>query len=515
MSEPLRFLIVEDSPADAELEERELRASGLVFTLRRITSDKEFHDAIPEFTPHLIICDYTLPGVNGLTFLRLARELCPRIPFIFVSGTIGEDRAVEALKGGASDYVLKDRLNSLPVRVRRALREAEERHEREALEQQLRQAQKVEVIGQLAGGVAHDFNNVLTVIGGFAELISETIPLADPRRADFDEIKSATRRGADLTRQLLAFARRQVLAPRVIDLNAVVAAVHKMLQRLIGEDVDFVTVLSPDLGRVKADAGQIEQVLMNLVVNARDAMPDGGRLTVETQNVELDAVYARTHIDVQPGQYAMLAISDTGTGMSQEVLNHIFEPFFTTKEPGYGTGLGLATVYGIVKQSGGHIGVYSEVGRGTTFRIYLPRVDQPLDVVTPPQPRASLIGTETIMLVEDEGPVRALARRVLEGHGYRVLEAPDGLKAIELARQHNGPIHLLVTDVVMPHMSGREVANQIASVVPGIKTLYLSGYTANAIAHRGVIDLKTPFLEKPFTPASLVSKVRDVLDLAE
>jgi two-component system, cell cycle sensor histidine kinase and response regulator CckA len=406
-------------------------------------------------------------------------------------------------------------MSSLPLRVRRALQEAEERREREVLEQQLRQAQKVEVIGQLAGGVAHDFNNVLTVIGGFTELTLATIPGEDPRRADLEEVKHATRRGSELTRQLLAFARRQVLAPKVIDLNGVVASTQKMLQRLIGEDIDLVTVLTPELGRVRADAGQIEQVIMNLAVNARDAMPHGGKLTVETRNVELNDAYARTHVAVQTGQYVMLAVSDTGTGMDQEILRHLFEPFFTTKEPGHGTGLGLATVYGIVKQSGGNIWVYSEVGQGTTFKVYLPRVGQPLDSVTPRQPKSSLRGTETVLLVEDENGVRSVARRMLEGHGYSVLEATDGLNAIELVRQHDGPIHLLVTDVVMPHMSGRDVADEITARLPGIKVLFLSGYTAHAIAHRGVLDSKTPFLEKPFTLVSLASKVREVLDFAE
>lgn len=288
-----------------------------------------------------------------------------------------------------------------------------------------------------------------------------------------------------------------------------------MLRRLIGEDIDLVVTPEPELWRVKADAGQIEQIIMNLAVNARDAMPDGGRLTLETQNVELDDAYARAHVAVQPGPYVMLAVSDTGSGMDDETLGHLFEPFFTTKGPGQGTGLGLATVYGIVKQSGGNIRVYSEVGRGTTFKVYLPRVDEPLDSATPPKPSASLRGTETILLVEDERGVRLLARRVLEGNGYSVLEAAEGLTAIELVRQYEGPVHLLVTDVVMPHMGGRAVADAVTSLRPAVKVLYLSGYTANAIVHRGVLDPKTPFLEKPFTPATLASKVREMLDFAE
>jgi two-component system, cell cycle sensor histidine kinase and response regulator CckA len=399
------------------------------------------------------------------------------------------------------------------VRVRRALREADERRERQGLEERLRQAQKVEVLGQLAGGVAHDFNNLLTVIGGFATLTRETFSPGDPRHQDLEEIQSAARRGAELTRQLLAFARRQVLAPKVIDLNAIVANTRAMLERLIGEDIVFLSVLSEDLGRVQADAGQIEQVIMNLVVNARDAMPRGGELTIETGNVELGDGDARVHTGLEHGRYVMLAISDTGVGMSRDILDHLFEPFFTTKGPGQGTGLGLATVYGIVKQSGGHVSAYSEVGHGTSFKVYLPRIDQPLDEATIQPPQTSLRGTETILLVEDDPAVRMLARRVLEAHGYRVLEAADGVEAIELAKQQ-GPIHLLIADVIMPHMSGQEVASAVAAVAPGIRTLYVSGYTANAIARRGVIDPTVPFLEKPFTPGSLASRVREVLDAA-
>lgn len=515
MTEGTRFLFVEDLPADAELEERELRTAGLVFTSRRVDTEAQFRDAVRELTPHVIICDYSLPGLDGMVFLHMARELCPAVPFIFVSGTMGEDRAVEALKNGATDYVLKDRLGSLPIRVRRALREAEERRDREGLEDQLRQAQKVEVIGRLAGGVAHDFNNLLTIISGYTDLTLGQLPEGNPLHENLEEIRNAARRAAELTRQLLAFGRRQILAPKVIDLNAVVADTQKMLRRLIGEDIDLVAVLTPELWRLKADSGQIEQVIMNLAINARDAMPHGGRLTLETQNVELDDAYARAHVAVQPGPYVMLAVSDTGSGMDRETLGHLFEPFFTTKGPGQGTGLGLATVYGIVKQSGGNIWVYSEVGRGTTCKVYLPRVDEPLESTTPPKPRASLRGTETILLVEDEQAVRLLARRVLEGNGYAVLEAADGLKAIELVRHYEGPIHLLVTDVVMPHMSGRAVADAVTSLRPTMKVLYLSGYTANAIVHRGVLDPGTPFLEKPFTPGTLASKVREVLDFLE
>jgi two-component system, cell cycle sensor histidine kinase and response regulator CckA len=513
--DPLRFLMVEDRRDDVELEERELRAAGLEFISRQVDSDTGFRHAVHDFVPHLILCDYSLPGASGMDILRLARNLCPDTPFIFVSGTIGEERAVEALKTGAVDYVLKDRLSSLPLRVRRALREAEERRERQALELQLRHAQKVEVMGQLAGGVAHDFNNLLTVIGGFTALTLDTFSADDPRRADLEEIQKATKRGSDLTRQLLAFARRQALAPTVIDLNTVIDHTRTMLERLIGEDIQFVTVLAENLGRVQADAGQIEQVMMNLVINARDAMPNGGTLTIETQDVELDDGYVRAHTGVQAGRYVMIAVSDTGVGMPREVLSRLFEPFFTTKAPGHGTGLGLATAYGIVRQSGGDIWVYSEVGQGTTFKVYLPCVEQPLDEAAARPTHGSLRGTETVLLAEDDRAVRVLARRVLEAYGYRVLEATDGGEAIDVAKRHNGHIDLLVTDVVMPQMSGREVADAVAAIVPGIRTLYLSGYTASVIARRNVLESGMSFLEKPFTPTSLAAKVREVLTAAK
>jgi len=513
MSDEIRVLFVDDSPTDLELIERELRNGGLVVTSEVVATEDAFKRAIQEFDPQLIICDYTLPGADGMVFLTAAGELCPDVPFIFCSGTIGEERAVEAMKRGATDYVLKDRLSALSVRVRRALREAAERRERQALEEQLRQAQKVEAIGRLAGGVAHDFNNLLTVIRGYVDISLAELPPESPVRSDLEEARDAADRAADLTRQLLAFSRRQIIEPRISDLNAIVESSEKLLRRLIGEDIEIAIVLNPHLGRAKVDRAQIEQVIVNLAINARDAMPQGGRLTFETDNVDLDNAYARAHTAVQPGPHVMLAVSDTGQGMDRGTLSHLFEPFFTTKEFGKGTGLGLATVYGIVKQSGGNIWVYSEPGRGTTFKIYLPRVDEPAEPLAPKETdRATLRGSETILVVEDEDAVRTLTRRVLESKGYTVLDANQGLAAIELAEKHDGPIHLLVTDVIMPQMSGRALAQALSAVRPSMRVLYVSGYTNNAIVHQGVLDPGTPFLQKPFTPKALASKVRDILD---
>jgi PAS domain S-box-containing protein len=385
--------------------------------------------------------------------------------------------------------------------------------DRRSLESQLLQAQKMEAVGQLAGGIAHDFNNLLTAIFGSSDLLLGDLSADDRRRADVEDIKKAAERAAALTRQLLAFSRQQVLAPQVLDLNALIADLEKMLQRLIGEDVEFRTVLAPELGAVRADPGQIEQVIMNLAVNARDAMPRGGKLTIETANVDLDEAYTQAHVPVVPGRYAMLAVSDTGVGMDAQVKAHLFEPFFTTKEKGKGTGLGLATVYGIVKQSDGHIWVYSEPGQGTTFKIYLPRVAAAAEPPAPkPMAPASLRGSETVLVVEDEEAVRKLTRRVLEAHGYAVLAAGDGQEALRLANEHDGPINLLVTDVVMPNMSGRQLAERVVSARRETRVLYLSGYTDDAIIRHGVLDPGIAFLQKPFTPQALARKLREVLD---
>ncbi len=387
--------------------------------------------------------------------------------------------------------------------------------ERVALEERLRQSQKMEAVGRLAGGVAHDFNNLLTIILGYSQILKEGLP-ADSQLADSTgQIKSAAERAAGITRQLLAFSRKQVLSPRVINLNDIVLNLDSLLRRLIGEDIEVLTVPANDLGTVKADPGQIEQVIMNLALNSRDAMPQGGKLTLETSNAVLDETYAREHQPVDPGRYVMLAVSDTGTGMSPETMTRIFEPFYTTKEVGKGTGLGLSMVYGIVKQSGGFIWVYSEPNRGTTFKIYLPRVDQPAEEAGGEKHPANVLrGTETILLVEDDPQLRSLSTSVLSHCGYKVLSAATPEEGLAICEGNHHDIRLLVTDVVMPRMNGRQLAEKIQKMSPRIRVLYISGYTDNAIVHYGVLDSGLWFLAKPFTLSSLIAKVREVLDSA-
>ncbi len=385
--------------------------------------------------------------------------------------------------------------------------------ERKRLEEQLRQAAKMEAIGRLAGGVAHDFNNLLSIVQSSCQFLLSDLDRRSPSYQDAEEIQKAAERAATLTRQLLAFSRKQVLAPRVLDLNATVANLDRMLRRLIGEDIILETVLGSNLGRVFADPAQIEQVMMNLAINARDAMPKGGRLVIETANGDLDEEYRRLHAPVVPGPYVMLAVSDTGIGMDSETQGRIFEPFFTTKEMGKGTGLGLATVYGIVKQSGGYIWVYSEPGYGTTFKIYLPRTEEAAETHAESAAQAKpLEGSETILVVEDDQNVRSLARKILERYGYTVLDARDPEDALEICRRHAGSIHLTVTDVVMPKMSGPELAEALHAIRPDLKILYMSGYAGAAIIKNGVLKPGTAFLQKPITPDTLARKVREVLD---
>lgn len=391
------------------------------------------------------------------------------------------------------------------------IKRAEE--ERRKLQNQLVHSQKIDSIGRLAGGIAHDFNNLLSVVLSYAEFAIDAVREGDPLRADLEEIRRAGVRAAALTRQLLAFSRKQIMKPEVIDLNGVVSSLESMLKRLLGENIEVAAHLAPDLGRVMADVGQIEQVLMNLAVNARDAMPKGGRLTIETDNAELDAAFAESHFDVEPGRYVMLAVSDTGIGMDAATMEHIFEPFFTTKEKGQGTGLGLSTIYGIVKQSGGHIWADSEPGAGTTFKLYLPRVDaQVVAAAAKETEPAAAAGSETVLVVEDEAAVRRITERILRHAGFNVLAAGGGGDALLLCEKFGTAIDLLLTDVVMPQMSGGEVADRLRRMNPDLKVLYMSGYADDAIAHESILKPGTPFIGKPFSAADLTRKVREVLD---
>ncbi len=397
----------------------------------------------------------------------------------------------------------------------------ERRRSEEALrksEEQLRQWQKVEAIGNLAGGVAHDFSNLLMTIKGCTEILLRHLEPEDKRREEVIEIQKAAERATSLTRQLLAFARKQVLQPQVVNLNDIVTNMTKILQRIIGEDIQLATVLEPKLWPVKVDPGQMEQVIMNLALNARDAMPRGGQLMIETANVNLNEEFARQHVSMKPGAYVRMTVRDTGCGMDKETLNRIFEPFFTTKEKGKGTGLGLSTVYGIIKQSGGNIWAASELGQGSTFTIYLPKDTSAMPKKykpKPAQPPLPIRGSETILLVEDEAAVRSMLRQTLESNGYKVLEAPDGQEAINICQNYQGPIHLLLTDVIMPGMNGRELSQILSRRFPKLKVLFMSGYPDNSIVHLGTLEPPTMFLQKPFTLGTLEMKVREILDSRE
>ena len=382
-----------------------------------------------------------------------------------------------------------------------------------SLQEQLRQSQKMEAVGRLAGGIAHDFNNLLTVIQGHCEISLLQFQGNNPLREDIVEIKKAADRAGNLTRQLLAFSRRQIMEMKVIDLNTLLRELEKMLRRVMGEDVELVTVLDEHLGKIKMDPGQMEQVVLNLAINARDAMPLGGKFILETTNVYLDEEYARSHIGVEAGPHVMLSANDTGSGMSLQVKERLFEPFFTTKEKGKGTGLGLSTVYGIIKQSSGNIWVYSEAGRGSTFKIYLPRVDEEADNLSRRDDTVSMLyGNETVLLVEDEPSVRGLAARVLRKQGYNVLEAVNGGEALQIAETYSGRIDLLLTDVVMPQIGGKELYDQLKPLRADLKVLFTSGYTETAIVQQGNLPPGVAFLQKPFSPIFLTHKVRELLD---
>ncbi len=644
MKKSLRVLIIDSSEDDARLIVQRLQDSGYDLYFKRIDTAEEMNSSLEQETWDIIFSDFNTPHFNVPDTIRQIKEKELDLPFIIVSGTFGEEIAVEAMKAGAHDYLMKDNLTRLVPAVERELREAVVRQERRQaeealkesearfrkmsdsaqdaiimmdhegkisywnkaagkifgytdeealgqnlhafltlpkhlesfskgvyhfnqtghgpimektpelsnltavrkdgtefpiglsvssvkikgqwnavgilrdvtgrlnLEEQLRQSQKMEAVGRLAGGIAHDFNNLLTAITGYAELLSMSLDPNDPLCKHVEEIKKAGTGAASLTTQLLTFSRRQILQPLVLNLNDSIENVSKMLVRLIGENIELITIPKPYLWWVKAEPGQIEQVILNLALNARDAMPQGGRLIIETDNIELDENFSDRPMDVKPGPHVMLTVSDTGHGMDEKTRTLIFEPFFSTKDRDQGTGLGLATVYGIIRQSGGYIGVYSEPGRGTTFKIYLPRVKEKAETIKPEPPTIKqLRGTETILLVEDDAAVRTMVCEILQRNGYNVLETPNPGEALLVSEQHTGLIHLLLSDVIMPRMNGPDLAERLASWHPEMKVLFMSGYTGYTIVNQGMIDPETAFIQKPFSTEALLKKAREVV----
>jgi two-component system cell cycle sensor histidine kinase/response regulator CckA len=517
---PLRLLQLEDDPVDAELITTTLVEGNIPCQSQLVDTRQAFVAALKEGRMDLILADYSIPGFDGMTALTLARQHCPDVPFLFVSATIGEELAIDAMHQGATDYVLKQRLGRLVPSVQRALRELDDRAERKRAEEALRQSekqflqsQKMEAVGRLAGGIAHDFNNLLTVIVGYSQVLSTELGPQHPLRGKVDETLKAGERAATLIRQLLTFSRKQYLDPKILSLNTAVTSLESLLRRLISEDIHLVSTLDPTNGRLRADQAQLEQVLVNLVVNARDAMPKGGTLTIETAQVELtrSPVY---HLNpLPPGPYVRLSVSDTGCGMDRQTKSHIFEPFFTTKGEGKGSGLGLSTVFGIVTQCGGAIDVTSRVGHGTRFDLYFPSVESDILTTAPPQSSGQpQRGTETILLVEDELSVRTLVRDELRKLGYRVVEAKNGVEACLLATQQAGSLQLLLTDVVMPGMGGRELAQHLSVIKPDLRTLFISGYMDDVGIMAGQEEGMSSFLQKPFTPEVLAHAVRTLLD---
>ena len=520
MKTPLRLLLLEDDPVDADLVAATLSESGLECTAHRVDTRHDFMTALEAGDFDLILADYSIPGFDGMSALSLAREHAPDIPFLFVSATIGEELAIDAMHQGATDYVLKQRLGRLVPSVQRALRERDERRERkraeEALaqsERQFRQAQKMEAVGRLAGGIAHDFNNLLTVIMGYSHVLATELGRHHPLYNKIEETQKAGERAAMLVRQLLAFSRKQPLEPKHLTINTVVSNLEGMLQRLIRADIRLIIRLDPGNGQVRADQAQLEQVLMNLVVNARDAMPNGGTLTIETAQVEL-AKTPLYHVDpLPPGSYVKMSVEDTGSGMDRETQAHIFEPFFSTKEEGKGSGLGLSTVFGIVTQSGGAIDVTSRVRHGTRFDIFFPRVAPDGHAASAQQASMEPAGGhETILLVEDDASVRILLRDALRKLGYRVIEAKQGLEACLLASQEMDRLDLLLTDMVMPGMGGRELAQHLMTIKPDLRVLFMSGFTDDVGILAGHEQGTSGFLQKPFTPELLARTVRKILD---
>jgi two-component system cell cycle sensor histidine kinase/response regulator CckA len=508
----LRVLMIEDSEDDAALLVRELRKGNFDVQFERVDESSALESAFEKQNWDLILSDFSMPHFSGPEALRMLRSMGCHKPFIFVSGTIGEEMAVAALRDGAQDYLMKTNLKRLVPAVQRALQEAEDRENRKKMEHQLQQLQKFEAIGKLAGGIAHDFNNVIGAILGWAELGCAEAQAGTVLHDRFQKILNQGQFAARLTSQLLAFARRQVLQRRNIDLNALAVEGTSLLRRVIGEQIEVRVVAAPGLCVALADPTQIEQVLMNLCLNARDAMPEGGRLIVETQNAEVDVEYCRLHPYARPGSYVLLVISDTGVGMDAATTARVFEPFFTTKETGKGTGLGLATVYGIVKQHDGFIHVYSEPGKGTTFRIYIPAGGGAAEPREPKREEKITAGAETILLAEDNDGLRETAHEMLGRLGYRVILASNGLEAVQLFKANPSEYDLIVLDVVMPGVSGPAAFAQMTMIRPDLRVVFSSGHTAEATSLTSLMEQGASILQKPYTLKSLAQKVRAILD---
>src|SRR5215471_16513264 len=511
MAQSLKVIFIGDSGLDAVV--AELQRGGYSPEVDRVADRDQLREALAS-KPDVAISDFGANRFGALEALRLIQESNIDLPLIVVSGKIRDSDVLTVLKAGAADHLTRNNLMRLNAAVEREIRGVKMRRDRIRLEEQFRQAQKMEAVGRLAGGVAHDFNNLLTVITGYSDLLLAGRDLNESQRSALEEIRRSAERGGGLTHQLLAFSRRQPLETRAIHVNDLVLHIEKLLRRLIGEDIELVTIAAASVDSVTADPGRLEQVIMNLVVNARDAMPNGGKLTIETGTVHLSENFSAGQLGVAPGQYVTISITDTGTGMDESTQSHLFEPFFTTKNPGRGTGLGLATAYGIIRQSGGAIGIQSELGMGTIARIYLPLLQQKAALPAGDKPPAylPLTGGETILLVEDEARVRKLILDVLTGRGYKVLEATRGEEALRLCKQHRKGIDLAIIDVVMPEMSGPDLVRQMSPVCPSIRVLYISGYTDEAIVHHGIPESGAAFLQKPFVPDQLARKVREVLD---
>jgi two-component system cell cycle sensor histidine kinase/response regulator CckA len=512
MSTPLRVLTVEDSEDDHSLLVRALIRGGFDVICKRVDTADTLRVSLNQEEWDIVISDYAMPQFNGAEALEIVRERDPDLPLIFLSGTIGEQMAIDAMRVGARDYVMKGDLGRLIPAIHRELQEAEMRRDHRRAEQRLRQLEKFEAIGKLAGGIAHDFNNVIGAILGWAELGSEQVPKGSRAAEYFDNISRQSERAAALTRQLLAYARRQILEPRNVDLNEIVSETTALLQKVIGAHIEVKIVLAPDLQVTRADPSQIEQVLLNLCFNARDAMPKGGQLLIETRNFDMTGDYCRRHVHARPGRYIQLSVSDTGIGMDAATQDRIFEPFFTTKEVGKGTGLGLATAFGVVKQHEGLIDVYSELGKGTNFHVYLPMsggVPEPLEREDEVPVRG---GTETILVADDHEGLRSTFKETLEGLGYRVLLAVDGEQAVQTFIVNYENISLALLDAVMPKLNGLDTYAQLCRTKPGIPVIFTSGYSEQGELLASMITRGAVFLQKPFGPKLLARKIRELLD---